>query len=229
MNYIIKEVQTKYSETSTYSIAVTSDYEDAKKIYHDVIDKVIPDFDFSSENFTTREETTKHRWTYFIGYIDNNDTSSEIIVDIVNDEPKLDELPLTWAEDPNTNIDGYYIDPSASYNSKVQQSTRNTNRDFNHDIYSTEDEAKSALAFAWLTQLMHNDHRYGGLITPDEWKDTGMVKYQIVRMWSNKLGIQDTYTDYNYLSFHSSEQRDLFLKENKELIKDYLMISSFDK
>lgn len=29
---------------------------------------------------------------------------------------------------------------------------------------------------------------------------------------------------YTFLAFHTEEQRDLFLKENKDLVKDYLMI-----
>lgn len=28
----------------------------------------------------------------------------------------------------------------------------------------------------------------------------------------------------HFLSFHTQEQRDLFLKENEDLVKDYLMI-----
>lgn len=223
MVYIIKETQKRDAKCSTYSIAVTEDYNEAIKVYNDIINQITSDTE-DDNHIITREEKSKSQWKFFIGYDDDFDNSTEVVVTIQDNMPKMEELPLTWAEDPNTKISGYYIDPSEPYSRKITEANDNENNEFNYDIYATVDEAKSSLAFARITQLMHNDHRYGGLITPDEWLDTQSIKYQIIRMWSGKLGIANTYSDYNYLSFHSEEQRDLFLKENKELIKDYLMI-----
>lgn len=223
MNYVIKEIRITYGHRSVYDIGSTNNYEEAKKIYENTIDSVAVNFNVNDDFFVRKEERSKRQWKYFIGYIDDNETSSEIIVDITAD-PESNESIFTWGDDPNTKIDGYYIDPSESYESKIQHTTGNNNVNDNHDVYATKEEAESALAFARISQLIHNDHRFGGLVTTKEWDNTDMIKYQIVRMWSGKLGVQNTYADYSYLSFHTEKQRDCFLKENKELVMKYLMV-----
>lgn len=63
-------------------------------------------------------------------------------------------------------------------------------------------------------------------ITPppiEEWKDDEIEKYVIIR--EDSCIIKNYfYTDYHFLAFHTPKQRDLFLKENVDLVKDYLMI-----
>ena len=91
-----------------------------------------------------------------------------------------------------------------------------------HDMYATEKLAKSALAMAYISQIMANDERFGGMVTDKEWH-CEPVKYTIERC-KNEIALDNYYTSYKFLAFHTSEQRDLFLKEYEDLVKDYLMI-----
>lgn len=76
---------------------------------------------------------------------------------------------------------------------------------------------------ARISQIMANDERFGGIITDEEWGDENKIKYGIHR-FENKI-ITDTYINwYNFLAFHTIEQRNLFLKENEDLVRDYLML-----
>ena len=69
---------------------------------------------------------------------------------------------------------------------------------------------------------MKHDERFGGIVTDEEWESCN-TKY-IIDRYGN--GITTSYGCYFYcfLAFHSAEQRDLFLKENEDLVKQYLMI-----
>ena len=64
---------------------------------------------------------------------------------------------------------------------------------------------------------------YGGEITDEEWKDGDMKKYVIMRD-SSEVKCVVCYLNYDFLVFHTKEQRDEFLKNNEQLVKDYLMI-----
>lgn len=90
----------------------------------------------------------------------------------------------------------------------------------NKNVFLTEKHAKSALAMAQISQLIPF---YGGEITDEEWKDSDMKKYVITRD-GNEIRSVANYTRHEFLAFHASEQRDEFLKNNEQLVKDYLMI-----
>ena len=92
-----------------------------------------------------------------------------------------------------------------------------------HGIFATEKIAKSALAMAQISQIMANDNRFGGVITDKEWEDGEVVKYAIRRS-NNKIDVVKHWTHYYFLTFHTLEQCNLFLEENDDLVKDYLMI-----
>lgn len=113
-------------------------------------------------------------------------------------------------------LSGYYI----TYNSKIYEANNfQISRD-NRDVFLTEKHAKSALAMAQISQLMPY---HGGEITEQEWLDRSMFKYIIKRDGcSIKLDIH--HTIYKFIAFHTEEQRDEFLKNNEQLVKDYLMI-----
>lgn len=68
-----------------------------------------------------------------------------------------------------------------------------------------------------------NFPHYGGEITNDEWKDSSIRKYIIFRKMSY-VGRCEAYSNSEFLAFHTAEQRDEFLKNNEQLVKDYLMI-----
>lgn len=90
-------------------------------------------------------------------------------------------------------------------------------------VFANEKQAKRAKAYAIITQIMANDSRFGGEITDKEWTDTYLAKYIICRC-NNNLEKQTVFRTYDTIAFHTEEQRNLFLKENEQLLKDYFMI-----
>lgn len=91
---------------------------------------------------------------------------------------------------------------------------------FSNTIAASEKVAKSMLAMAMISQLMPY---YGGAITDEEWNDLNINKYIIYKFKGNIHTSISNY-HYYYLAFHTEEQRDEFLKNNEDLIKDYLII-----
>ena len=122
-----------------------------------------------------------------------------------------------WRDDENAKIEGYYIHsfsdilPSCACNSPS-----------NYNVFATEKQAKSALAMARISQIMANDKRFGGVVTDEEWNSADLLKYVIARE-SGDISLYIYYTVYHFLAFHTRGQRDLFLKENEDLVRDYLM------
>ena len=124
-----------------------------------------------------------------------------------------------WRYDETAIIKGYRIDRDSSIHKDITPNGKD-----NHNIFATELQARSALAMAQISQIMANDPRFGGIVTDEEW-DNDTEKYTVCRTFSNQIYLNTTLYYYNFLAFHTKEQRDLFLEENKDLVKDYLMIS----
>lgn len=114
------------------------------------------------------------------------------------------------------NITGVFIGAISEFFEASGVPASNSNR----NIFLTEKHAKSALAMAQISQLIPY---YGGEITNDEWKDSSIRKYIIFRKMSY-VERCEAYSNYEFLAFHTAEQRDEFLKNNEQLVKDYLMI-----
>lgn len=91
------------------------------------------------------------------------------------------------------------------------------------DMFATNKLAKSALAMAQISQIMVNDKRFGGVVTDEEWYSNHLYKYTLTRC-NNCISSNISVSMYHFLAFHTGEQRDLFLEENEDLVKDYLMI-----
>lgn len=130
------------------------------------------------------------------------------------------EEPERWAEDEDVMEEGWYTDEQ----SEIRRDDKVfVNDDYNYKFFATERQAKSALAMARISQLMAHDERYGGVVTDEEWEKPGVDKYGVVRC---KNAIKNEWFNmrYCFLAFHTPEQRDLFLSENEQLVKDYLMI-----
>lgn len=145
-----------------------------------------------------------------------------IIIDGVEYTCTPKERPKKWRDDVNNIISGYFInDASEIINITIEE--ENPNEGYNYNVFATEKQAKSALAMARISQIIANDSHFGGAITDEEWQDASITKYIICR-WSNKVQTDFNYTSYHFLAFHTKEQRSLFLKENEDLVKDYLMI-----
>ena len=83
--------------------------------------------------------------------------------------------------------------------------------------YKTEKQAKSALAYAQLTQLMALPE-YNGDWVPD-WDDDE-CKYTI-RRYENVIGVHYSINIHHTISFKSEEIRDKFLENNLDLLKEY--------
>ena len=88
------------------------------------------------------------------------------------------------------------------------------------DIFINEKNAKSALAMAQISQLKRF---YGGEITNEEWDSSIIPKYIIFKT-KNKISATMISDVYYFLAFHTEKQRDYFLENNEQLVKDYLMI-----
>ena len=121
--------------------------------------------------------------------------------------------------DTKAPISGYWIDRA----SQIVYCSLYSNDRTNYNVFATEKQAKSALAMARISQLMLNDPRYGSPITDEEWADSYIPKYFISRV-DNRIHLGMIYNSYFFLAFNTIEQRDLFLKENEQLVRDYLMI-----
>lgn len=146
------------------------------------------------------------------GYeIDKENSTSECI--------KFKRITERWRDNGHNIIEGYYI---LSATSSIKPITNQPNNSNNYNIFATEKQAKSALAMARISQIIDNDKRFGGPITDEEWiKDD--IKYVIERT-DNVIGPCICKNLYRFLAFHTGDQRELFLEENEDLIKDYLMI-----
>lgn len=117
-------------------------------------------------------------------------------------------------------ITGYYIKAGSNI-SELNEFNIHDAIHFNKNVFLTKKHAKSALAMAQISQLISY---YGGEITDEEWMDNSMRKYALLRN-NNKIKLVDgCLMVYSFLVFHTEEQRDEFLKNNEQLVKDYLMI-----
>lgn len=86
-------------------------------------------------------------------------------------------------------------------------------------IYATENQARSALAMAQLSQLMKDVNNDGD---PD-WQNQDTTKYII---YSYKDGIATGYRNNagEFLTFPTRYIRDQFLEDHKELIEEYFLM-----
>lgn len=96
-------------------------------------------------------------------------------------------------------------------------------QDGNLNVFATDKQAKSALAMAQISQIMANDKRFGGPVTDEEWNNFIIGKYVLYKC-KDTITTSVNHTTYRFLAFHTENQRDLFLKENEDLVKDYLMM-----
>lgn len=132
---------------------------------------------------------------------------------------KFKPIEKRWRDKDNEEIEGFYI----SEGSSIWGAVNRHNVPMSYNIFATMEQAKSALAMARISQIMKNDKRFGGIVTEEEWKDDSIHKYVIVSYKGEITSHDWRDCNYYYLAFHTPEQRDLFLKENEDLVKDYLM------
>ena len=90
-------------------------------------------------------------------------------------------------------------------------------------VFNTEKQARSARAMSMISQIMENDMRFGGPVTDEEWRKSNIDKYCIYKV-KGEITFDIYSTTYHFLAFHTAMQETLFMKENEDLVKDYLMI-----
>ena len=134
---------------------------------------------------------------------------------------KFKPITKKWRDDKNNRVTGYFIERT---NSSIIPCVNGYNIPIDYCVFNTEKQAKSALAMARISQIMANDERFGGIITDEEWKNDSISKYCIDRQ-RNEINKEFCYICFSFLAFHTAEQRDLFLRENEDLVKDYLMLT----
>ena len=110
-------------------------------------------------------------------------------------------------------IKGIYID---TY-SNISETDRTCGKS-DRNTFKTEKQAKSALAYAQLTQLMALPE-YNGDWNPN-WKDGYATKYVIKRR-QGSIFLDVNTCIYEPISFKSKEIRDKFLENNHDLLKQY--------
>lgn len=135
---------------------------------------------------------------------------------------KFKPIVKRWRGAYDSLVSGYVIE----LDSNIRHWTNLSEGGDNINVFATEKQAKSALAMAQISQIMANDERFGGVVTDEEWNNMNLIKYTIDRQNSTSI-IRKSYvvTFYTFLAFHTPEQRDLFLTENEDLVKDYLMLN----
>ena len=123
-----------------------------------------------------------------------------------------------FSENKDAEIDGYFI----TLNSEIEY-YKGSNIPSNYNVFATKKQVQSALAMARISQIMANDERFGGVVTDKEWNDYNISKYVICKNRNEPL-VDCNLSIYEFLAFHTAEQRDLFLEENRDLVKEYLML-----
>ena len=140
-------------------------------------------------------------------------------VQIVRKKEKEEPVIRTYQDLIDNEViieEGYWIDEDSKICSTHCYSSMSSDK----NMAASEKVAKSMLAMAMISQLIPY---YGGEITAEEWRNTSITKYSLLAT-SNGIIKFVPLTGYHYLSFHTPEQRDEFLKYNEQLVKDYLMI-----
>ena len=122
-----------------------------------------------------------------------------------------------WRDNTKQSVTGFYISAISNIAPFSGKYTKDS-----YNIFATQKQAKSALAMARISQIMANDERFGGVVTDKEWRNVNL-KYAIIRHL-NQIETMEVWYTYYFLAFHTEEQRDLFLQENEDLVRDYLML-----
>lgn len=150
------------------------------------------------------------------GWVVDKEKSTESSIVLV----EAKEVPMRWRDNESQRIDGYFIHSS---NSNISSVYNLDNSPWNHNVFAEEKQAKSAIAMARISQIMEHDKRFGGVVTDEMWNSCHINKFCIIKI-KDKIGRDCKVLEYHFLAFRNPEQRELFLEENEDLVKDYLMI-----
>lgn len=129
---------------------------------------------------------------------------------------------VEWKNGHN-HMDGYFISGSAEVMPLPPTYRAFSDDPQDNNVFATSQQAKSALAMAQLSQIMQNDPRFGKPFTNADWRNKDKVKF-IIERHDDRIIVDCWWTKWYFLAFRTAQQRDLFLKENESLIKEYFMM-----
>ena len=129
-------------------------------------------------------------------------------------KPTESKCPKSW-EDAfiGSHICGYWVTP---FSDIIMADRRALSNDKN--VFKTEKQAKSALAYAQITQLMALSC-YNGDWTPD-WGNGLFDKYSLIRK-DDAIELILRFDTFSPIAFKSKEVRDSFLKNHEALLRQY--------
>ena len=129
-------------------------------------------------------------------------------------KPIASKYPKSW-EDAfiGSYICGYWI----GYKSEIKEADSNAKSD-DKNVFKTEKQAKSALAYAQITQLMALPC-YNGDWTPD-WENGLLDKYSLIRR-NNAFELILRCDTFAPITFKSKEAQKSFLKNHEALLRQY--------
>ena len=129
-------------------------------------------------------------------------------------EPKY---PKSWEDAFISNpIRGYWVNSASDIRMADRGALPN-----DKNVFKTEKQAKSALAYAQITQLMALPC-YNGDWTPD-WENGLFDKYSLIRR-SNAFELILRCDTFAPITFKSKEVRDSFLKNHEDLLRQYFQM-----
>lgn len=129
-------------------------------------------------------------------------------------EPKY---PKSWNDAfINNTIRGYWIGSQGDIRIVDRAAV-----DADKNVFKTEKQAKSALAYAQITQLMALPC-YNGDWTPD-WAFTSPKKY-CPRAINGSISYCHEYTNFNHIAFKDYDTYESFLKNHEDLLRQYFQI-----
>ena len=145
-----------------------------------------------------------------------------IILSVIEDEEWFEEIleeveaPQSWADLGGVN--GYSIDPNRGVVPCEPSCSTQDQRYKN--VFATEDQAKSALAMAQLSQLMKHPAYHG------DWKPkfgSGGDAY-VITFIGGQVDTGFSHDMAYFLAFKSEEIRDKFLENHRDLIEEYFLM-----
>ena len=142
----------------------------------------------------------------------NQEAIKQLIIDGFIEEIKIQRtLPKSWEE---LNLINSFFVTSSSEIRRVQHAHDGIE---NKNLFPTEAEAEACLSLSQLCQLRD---AYNGepLANWCDWSDSTQMKY-IIYLNNNKINIASWYNSHGVLSFKTSELRDTFLENFKDLIE----------
>lgn len=160
-------------------------------------------------------------WTMKGCYNESGDADVDDLFTVVDDKTVKSHSARPWGSDQTQIIEGAYIDMN-SHIMEIPRDNEIQNLPENYNVGANVKTARAALAMLRISMLIKMDERYGGPVTDAEWgsqDDKFVIDREYDRITTGKY-----IASYAFLAFHEEYQRDLFLRENEQLVKDFLML-----